>query len=90
MRRAVARHLGEALDPDTVQLAGRGVGREARQQLPEVAARLGVATLRRSGDRDEEVGALEPDRKVGGAEEEPSTIRSSFMYGVPLSCSAPK
>ena len=47
------------------------MGRKARQELLQVAARLGVAALRGGGDRDDEVGALEPDREVGGAEEEP-------------------
>ena len=44
--------------------------REAREQRPEVAARLAVAALGSGGDRADEVGALEADRVVARPEEE--------------------
>jgi hypothetical protein len=43
---------------------------EAREQRPQVAARLALAALGSGGDRDDEVGALKADRVVARAEEE--------------------
>ena len=68
----LARHLlGEALDADAFELAGRGMRGEPRQQRLQVAARLAVAALGGGGDRADEVGALQADRVVARAEEEP-------------------
>ena len=89
---AVARlRLGEPLEPDAVELAGRGVAREAGEQLLEVAAALAEAALgrRRSPRRR--------GRRTGGRSSSgsgrgraPRRSRPSCMYGVPSSVRSAK
>ena len=57
--------------PDAVERAGRRMRREAGEESPEVATRLAVAALGGGRDRADEVGALEADRVVARAEEQP-------------------
>ncbi len=82
--------VGEPLQPDALELAGERMATEPGLELPEVAAPLADASLGCGGRRDDEIGALQTDRVLARAEESPSTIRPSRMYGVPRSCRSPK
>ena len=55
------------------------MAREAGQELLEVAARLPGAALGGGRDRDDQVGALEADRVVARAEEQPLDDPGSCM-----------
>jgi hypothetical protein len=66
--RLVRLRVREPLDADAVRDAGRGVHREAGEQLAQVALPLTNAAFGRRSGGHNEVGALEPDRVVAGAE----------------------
>ena len=68
--RAAAEPALEALEADTLELAGRRMRREPREQPAEIAARRSVPALRRSSARDDEVCALQTDRVMRRAEEQ--------------------
>src|SRR5207253_8540006 len=54
----------KALEADALDGARRGVAREPRLELADVAAPLADASLGRHGRRDDQVGALKADRVV--------------------------
>ena len=62
---------GKRLIPTPSSAPVAGCVAKRGRSVPEVAARLAVAALGGRGDRADEVGALEPDRVVARAEEQP-------------------
>ena len=69
---ALARsRVGEPLEPDAFDGARRRVSREPRLEAAHVAAALPDSALRSGRRRDDEVGALESDRVVARAKEQP-------------------
>ena len=90
MGRAVSGRLRKALEPDTVELARGRMGGEARQELPQIPERLPVPRSAAAEIETIRSAHWSPIERCDGPEEEPSTIRSSRTYGVPVSVSAPK
>jgi hypothetical protein len=62
--------LGKALEPDAFELARRRMAGEAGEELLETPPAVADAPLGRRRRGHDEVGALEADRVVAGAEEE--------------------
>src|SRR5207249_753096 len=82
---SLARHLlGEALEPHAVELTCRGMHRETWKNLLEVSAPLAGTAFRVSGHRDDQVGALEPDRVLARAEEEAFDDPRQLHVGRPV------